>query len=90
VTPFPYGGRYRQIMVHVDQVKLEAHQMSVMDVVDSLNNSNLIFPAGEVRIGMKDYNIYANSQVPVVDRAASWNNSLSRRSKKPVLHGNVR
>ena len=67
-VPQPYGGRYRQIMVYVDPVKLEAHQMSVMDVVDSLNKSNLILPAGDVRIGMKDYNIYANSQVPVVDQ----------------------
>src|ERR1700726_4749434 len=65
-VPQPYGGRYRQIMVYVDPVKLEAHQMSVMDVVDSLNKSNLILPAGDVRIGPKDYNIYANSQVPVV------------------------
>ena len=63
-VPQPYGGRYRQIMVYVDPVKLEAHQMSVMDVVDSLNTSNLILPAGDVRIGMKDYNIYANSQIP--------------------------
>jgi len=66
-VPQPYGGRYRQIMVYVDPVKLEAHQMSVMDVVHSLNESNLILPAGDVRIGPKDYNIYANSQVPVVD-----------------------
>ena len=66
-VPQPYGGRYRQIMVYVDPLKLEAHQMSVMDVVHSLNTSNLILPAGDVRIGLKDYNIYANSQVPVVD-----------------------
>lgn len=67
-VPQPYGGRYRQIMVYVDPVKLEAHQMSVMDVVNSVNTSNLILPAGDVRIGMKDYNIYANSQIPVVDQ----------------------
>jgi multidrug efflux pump subunit AcrB len=67
-VPQPYGGRYRQIMVYVDPVKLEAHEMSVMDVVDSLNKSNLILPAGDVRIGMEDYNIYANSQVPLVDQ----------------------
>src|SRR6201987_5834515 len=67
-VPQPYGGRYCQITVYVDPVKLEAHQMSVTDVVDSLNKSNLILPAGDVRIGMKDYNIYANSQVPVVDQ----------------------
>lgn len=67
-VPQPYGGRYRQIMVYVDPLKLEAHQMSVMDVVQSLNESNLILPAGDVRIGPKDYNIYANSQIPIVEQ----------------------
>jgi multidrug efflux pump subunit AcrB len=66
-VPQPYGGKYRQIQVYVDPVKLEAHQLSVMDVVQAVNESNLILPAGDVRIGPKDYNIYANSQVPVVD-----------------------
>ena len=63
-VPQPFGGRYRQIMVYVDPVKLEAHNMSLMDVVHGVNESNLILPAGDVRIGPKDYNIYANSQVP--------------------------
>src|SRR5438270_8005491 len=67
-VPQPYGGRYRQIMVYVDPLKLEAHNMSVMDVVQSINESNLILPAGDVRIGTKDYNIYANSQIPIVDQ----------------------
>ncbi|MDQ2840448.1 MAG: efflux RND transporter permease subunit [Acidobacteriota bacterium] len=66
-VPQPYGGKYRQIQVYVDPVKLEAHQLSVMDVVQAVNKSNLILPAGDVRIGPKDYNIYTNSQVPVVD-----------------------
>jgi hydrophobic/amphiphilic exporter-1 (mainly G- bacteria), HAE1 family len=63
-VPQPFGGRYRQIMVYVDPQKLEAHNLSLMDVVHSVNDSNLILPAGDVRIGPKDYNIYANSQVP--------------------------
>ena len=63
-VPQPFGGRYRQIMVYVDPLKLEAHNLSLMDVVRSINDSNLILPAGDVRIGPKDYNIYANSQVP--------------------------
>jgi multidrug efflux pump subunit AcrB len=67
-VPQPYGGKYRQIQIYVDPVKLEARQLSVMDVVRSVNESNLILPAGDVRIGPKDYNIYANSQVPVVDQ----------------------
>jgi multidrug efflux pump subunit AcrB len=63
-VPQPYGGTYRQIMVYVDPLKLQASQLSVMDVVHAVNDSNLILPAGDVRIGPKDYNIYANSQVP--------------------------
>jgi multidrug efflux pump subunit AcrB len=62
-VPQPFGGRYRQIMVYVDPQKLEAHNLSLMDVVHGINDSNLILPAGDVRIGPKDYNIYANSQV---------------------------
>src|SRR5450631_499718 len=65
-VPQPFGGRYRQIMVYADPYKLEAHQLSLMDVVRSLNNSNLILPAGDVQLGMLDYNIYTNSQLRTV------------------------
>ena len=66
-VPQPFGGRYRQIMVYADPYKLEAHQLSLMDVVRSLNNSNLILPAGDVQLGQLDYNIYTNSQLRTVD-----------------------
>ncbi len=59
-----YGGTYRQIQIYVDPLKLEARNLSLNDVVQSVNSSNLILPAGDVRIGSKDFNIYANSQFP--------------------------
>jgi multidrug efflux pump subunit AcrB len=62
-VPPAFGGRYRQIMVYVDPLKLEAHEMSVMDVVRNVNEANLILPAGDVKIGPYDYNVYANSQI---------------------------
>src|SRR5579862_6868624 len=62
-VPPAFGGRYRQIMVYVDPLKLEAHQLSVMDVVRTVNEANLILPAGDVKIGPYDYNIYANNQI---------------------------
>jgi multidrug efflux pump subunit AcrB len=65
-VPQPFGGRYRQIMVYADPYKLEAHQLSLMDVVRSINNANLILPAGDVQLGQLDYNIYTNSQLPTV------------------------
>ena len=65
-VPQPFGGKYRQIMVYADPYKLEAHQLSLMDVVRSVNNANLILPAGDVQLGPLDYNIYTNSQLPTV------------------------
>ena len=66
-VPQPFGGKYRQIMVYVDPLKLESHQLSVMDVVRAVNDSNLILPAGDVRLGPFTYNVYANSQLRDVE-----------------------
>ena len=60
--PPPFGGKYRQIMVYVDPAKLQAYQMSPMDVVRAVNNANLILPSGDVKIGPFDYTIFTNSQ----------------------------
>lgn len=60
--PPPFGGKYRQIQVYVDPAKLEANQLSPMDVVRTLNDANAILPSGDVRVGPKDFNIYTNSQ----------------------------
>jgi multidrug efflux pump subunit AcrB len=65
-VPQPFGGRWREIMLYADPFKLEARQLSLMDVVRAMNDSNLILPAGDVQIGKYDYNIYANSQVDKV------------------------
>src|ERR1700683_1893359 len=61
--PPPFGGKYRQAMVYVDPYKLSSRQLSVMDVVNAVNQSNLILPAGDVKIGPNDYYVYSNSLV---------------------------
>jgi multidrug efflux pump subunit AcrB len=85
--PQPFGGRYRQIMVYVDPLKLEAHQLSLMDVVRSVNDSNAILPAGDVRIGPFDYNIYANSEVESIGEIAEI--PLKTIGQSQVLVGDV-
>ncbi len=65
-VPQPFGGKYRQIMVYVDPAKLQAYQMSPMDVVRAVNNANLILPAGDVKIGPYDYTLFTNSQFRTV------------------------
>jgi multidrug efflux pump subunit AcrB len=66
-VPQPFGGSLRQIMVYANPYKLEAHQLSLMDVVRSINLANLILPAGDVQIGDRDYNIYTNSQLRSIE-----------------------
>ncbi len=66
-VPQPFGGRYRQIMVYVDPARLEAHQLSPMDVVRTINENNVLLPAGDTRIGPYDYSLYTNSMVEKID-----------------------
>jgi HAE1 family hydrophobic/amphiphilic exporter-1 len=65
--PPPFGGEYRQVMVYVDPIKLLSRQLSPMDVVGALNSSNLILPAGDVKMGPYDYYLYSNSLVDKVE-----------------------
>src|SRR5579862_3153935 len=79
--PPPFGGEYRQVMVYVDPYKLLSRQLSPMDVVGAVNSSNLILPAGDVKIGLNDYYVYSNSlvdtmkqlgDVPIKTVGTSW------------------
>src|SRR5450755_4072903 len=79
--PPPFGRKYRQIMVYVDPYKLASRQLSPMDVVKAVNDSNLILPAGDVKVGSNDYYVYSNSlvdsmkqlgEVPVKTAGTSW------------------
>src|SRR5215472_13862271 len=69
--PPPFGGKYRQVMLYVDPIKLLSRQLSPMDVVTALNNSNLILPAGDVKMGPYDYYVYSNSLVKKIEELNS-------------------
>ncbi|HEV8047132.1 MAG TPA: efflux RND transporter permease subunit [Terriglobales bacterium] len=79
--PGVFGGTYRQIMVYVDPYKLLSRQLSPMDVVSAVNDSNLILPAGDVKMGPFDYFVYSNSlvdnmnelgELPIKVKGNSW------------------
>jgi hypothetical protein len=59
-------------MVYADPYKLEAHQLSLMDVVRSVNNSNLILPAGDVQLAV----------LRSTDGGASWTHNIIDTSKQ--------
>jgi HAE1 family hydrophobic/amphiphilic exporter-1 len=88
-VPQPFGGRYRQIMVYVDPLKLQAHQLSPMDVVREVNSANLILPAGDVKIGPFDYNLYSNSQAPSATDINAMPLKSVGQTQSSVLVGDV-
>lgn len=60
-TPAPFGGKQPEITVDVDPRALLARGLSPVDVVNALQNSNLIIPAGTTRIGQREYSVITNA-----------------------------
>jgi len=86
--PLPFGGKFRQIMAYADRQALQARGLTLEDVVQSLDQTNLILPAGDAKIGSTDYFIYSNSMVPNVDDLNSVPVKLGK-GEVPVLMGDV-
>jgi len=67
-TPFPYGGKQRQVQVDIDPRALQAHQLSPADVVNAVSAQNLIVPSGTIKMDRFEYAIETNSAPTVVDQ----------------------
>ncbi len=66
--PTPYGGKYRQIMVYIDPAALLAHGLTPTDVTNAVNAQNLTVPAGDAKIGDRQYIVSVNSQPSTVEQ----------------------
>jgi hydrophobic/amphiphilic exporter-1 (mainly G- bacteria), HAE1 family len=49
------GGLEREILVEVNQEKLNSHSVSILDVSDSITNANLNYPAGTIKESFYEY-----------------------------------
>src|SRR6202165_740784 len=65
-VPYPYGGKPRVIMADLDPQALQARGLSPMDVSSALQHQNVILPAGDVKIGDKDYSLAMNHSPNVI------------------------
>jgi multidrug efflux pump subunit AcrB len=65
-TPFPYGGKQRQVQVDIDLNKLQAKGLSPADVIGAVNAQNLIVPSGTMKIDRFEYEVETNSAPDVV------------------------
>src|ERR1700723_3388785 len=65
--PTPAGGKYRQVMVDMDQTKLLAQGLTPLQVVNAVNAQNLPLPGGTAKIGKVQYTVRTNSMPPTIE-----------------------
>jgi multidrug efflux pump subunit AcrB len=65
--PTPDGGKYRQIMVDIDQTKLQARGLTPTDVVNAINAQNLTLPSGLAKIGDRQYTVRTNAMPATIE-----------------------
>jgi multidrug efflux pump subunit AcrB len=66
--PTTFGGTVRQITVFLDRDQMLARGVSTGEIVKAVNDQSVLLPAGGVKIGDFDYNVYTNSMIKIVDQ----------------------
>ncbi len=59
-TPYPYGGKPRQVQVDLDTAKLQEYGLTPADIVNAVAAQNLILPSGTAKIGPTEYDVEMN------------------------------
>ncbi len=71
-VPYPYGGKPRVIMADLDMQAMQARGLSPSDVSSALQRQNVILPAGDIKIGDKDYALAMNNSPDVIETINSF------------------
>ena len=61
------GGKIREIHVTLDRNRIEAANLSMQQVIDAIQASNLILPSGELKTGVFDYSLKTESKFNLVE-----------------------
>src|SRR5438132_3708470 len=80
--PTPDGGKYRQIMVDIDPLKLQAKGLTPLDVVNAVNAQNLTLPSGLAKIGDTQYTVRNNAMPTTI---ADLNNIPIKYTNGPTV-----
>jgi len=66
VTPAPFGGNVRTVVIKVDPEKMRAHNLTADQVVQALQRNNQTSPAGNVHIGDTNYLTPVNTTIKTI------------------------
>ena len=67
VAPVVYGGKVRAVMAYLDRQKMQARNLSAVDVMNALNAGNVFLPTGDAKFGDLDFVIDSNSMYQKVE-----------------------
>ncbi len=100
ITPFPYGGKFRQVVIDLDPHALIAMGISAADVVQAVNDQNVVNPGGSIKLGPKEYFVVLNNVPGAIDRlndipikndkGAAQRRQSRRQALGPVQHSQGR
>src|SRR5450432_1830529 len=66
VSPAPFGGNVRTVVIKIDPELLRSHNLTADQVVEALRLNNQTSPAGNVRIGDKNYITPVNTTINTI------------------------
>ena len=66
VSPAPFGGNQRTVVIKVDPETMRSHNLTIDQVVEAVKVNNQTSPAGNVRIGDKNYLTPVNTTIKTV------------------------
>jgi multidrug efflux pump subunit AcrB len=68
VAPVVYGGRLRAVLAYLDRSKLQARNLSPVDVMAAIDRFNLFLPTGDIKIGKTNPALGSNSMYELIQR----------------------
>jgi multidrug efflux pump subunit AcrB len=67
-APVVIGGKLRAVMLYLNQTKMQSQNLSPREVMNAVQQYNLFFPSGDVKIGLWDYALSSNSMFNTIER----------------------
>ena len=67
VAPAVFGGKDRTVLIYIDPKKLQARNLSPLDVVEALQRENLMTTPGVAKMGPYEFQLDSNAMVRTVD-----------------------
>jgi multidrug efflux pump subunit AcrB len=87
VSPVVYGGKIRAVIAYLDRVKMQARNLSPVQVMDALDQFNIFLPTGDAKFGRLDYDLDSNSMYELPERMKSI--PIKMEEGKPIYLGDV-